>query len=232
MYSGAIQFLAIGLFATCLYHSWKAEGRKHAQQWFAVGYLFALLRELLLVQLRVISYSDRMLQFGGAPTLTSLLMPALFYLAYAVAGRLHPANPEPLTLYLMFLLTPVLALPVDATASSFDWWSFPSPSHLFLNGIPYFVPLAWGSSGALFYGFVRFVRRIPLRGNGQLFALILGAPLIAGLSVLLVLLAQFVVALLGSVQSDLMVNILLGALLLALPAAYLVGVPRWQTQKR
>jgi hypothetical protein len=166
-----------------------------------------------------------MLQFGSAPALTSLLLPGLFYIAYIVARRMNPANHARPMLYLMFLLTPALALPVDATALAFDWWSFPSQSRSFLDGIPYFMPLSWGFTGALFYGFVRFVRRIRFRGSGQLFALILGTPLMAGLSLMLVLLAQLVVALLGLVQGDLLLNVLMGVLLLALPIASASRLP-------
>ncbi len=232
MYAGAIQFLAVGLFAVCLYHSWRTEGRKYAQQWFVGGYLFALLRELVLVQARLISYSDRMVQFGSAPTLTSLLIPSLFYIAYVVAQRFNPANQARPMLYLIFLLTPALALPLDSTALRFDWWSFPSGSPQFLNGIPYFMPLAWGLSGALFYAFVRFVRGIRFRGSGQLFALILGTPFLAGVSVVLILVAQLVVALLGLIQNDLLLDVLMGALLLAVPIALLFGIPQGQISRR
>jgi hypothetical protein len=228
VYPVAIQLLAVALFAACLYHSWQAEGRRYAQQWFAIGYLFALLHQVLLVQLGVVSYSDRVLQFGSAPTLTSLLLPALFYVAYVLAHRMNPADHARPMLGLIFLITPALALPVDATALSFDWWSFPSQSRSFLNGIPYFMPLSWGFTGALFYAFIQFVRRIRLRGSGQLFALILVTPLMAGLSILLVLFAQFVVASVGLLQSDLPLNILMGVLLLALPVIFAVFLPRRQ----
>jgi hypothetical protein len=232
VYPGAIQLLAIVLFAACLFHSWQTEGKKYAQQWFAIGYLFALLYQVLLVQLGVVSYSDQILQFGSAPTLTSLLLPALFYIAYVVAGRMSPPNQARPMLYWIFLLTPALALPVDSTALSFDWWSFPSQSRTFLNGIPYFMPLSWGFTGALFYGFIRVVRRIRFRGNGQMFALILVTPLMAGLGILLVLLAQLVVDFLGLVQSDLLLDISMGVLLIALPIATAILLPRGRIEPR
>jgi hypothetical protein len=229
VYHGAIQLLSVVLFAACLFHSWQSEGKRLAQQWFAVGYLFALLYQVVLVQFGAISYSDRILQFGSAPTLTSLLLPALFYIAYVVAHRINPANRTRPTLLLIFLLTPALALPIDATALAFDWWSFPSQSRSFLNGIPYFVPLSWGFTGVLYYAFIQFVRRIRLRGGGQLFALILGTPLITGVGLLLVVVAQVIVALLGLAQSDLLMNILLGTLFLALPIALAFRLPRGRT---
>jgi hypothetical protein len=226
VYTSAIELLALALFAACLYHSWRTEGKKYAQQWFAIGYLFALLYQVLMVQLGVVSYSDRMLQFGSAPTLTSLLLPSLFYIAYIVAGRFNPEDHARPMFYWIFLLVPALALPVDATALAFDWWSFPSQSRSFLDGIPYFMPLGWGLTGALFYGFLRFVRRIRFRGSGQLFALLLGTPLMAGLSILLVLLAQFLVAGLGLIGSDSALIILMGVMFLALPLASLVTLPQ------
>jgi hypothetical protein len=226
VYPGAIQLLAVALFAVCLYHSWKNEGKKHAQQWFAVGYLFALFYQVVLVQFGVISYSDRILQFGGAPTLISLLLPALFYISYVVAARMNPANRTGPMLLLIFLLTPALVLPIDATALAFDWWSFPSQSRSFLNGIPYYVPLSWGFIGVLYYAFFRFVRRIRFRGSGQLFALVLGTPLMTGVGLLFVVVAQVIVALLGLVQSDLLLNILLGMLFLVFPIALMFSLPR------
>lgn len=94
----------------------------------------------------------------------------------------------------------------------------------------YFMPLSWACTGALFYGFIRFVRGIRLRGSGQLFALVLGAPLIAGVSLLLVLLAQFVVALVGLAQSDLPLNVLIVGLLIALPIAFAIREPRGKSE--
>lgn len=226
MYAGSIQFLAVLLFAACMYHSLHNEGRHLAQQWFGVGYLFALLYQVLLVQFGVISYSDQMVQFGSAPTLTSLLLPALFYVAYFIARQMNPGDQVRPMILLIFLLTPALALPVDATALGFDWWSFPSQSRSFLDGVPYFVPLGWGLVGALFYSFIRLVRRIRLRGNGQLYALILGTPLMAGVSLLLVLVSQLVVAVLGLAPSDLLLNGLMALLLLALPIALATWQPR------
>jgi hypothetical protein len=232
VYFGAIQLLALALFAACLYHCWQSEGRRFAQQWFAVGYLFALLYQVVLVQFRVVSYSDRMLQFGSAPTLTSLLLPALFYISYVLAGRMNPGNQFRRNLLLIFLLTSALSLPIDATALAFDWWSFPSQSRAFLDGIPYFVPLSWGFTGALYFAFFYFVRRIRLRGNGQLYAFVLGAPLITGVALLLVMVAQVTVAILGFIQGDLLLNILLGILLLALPIGMALRWPNAGTLSR
>jgi hypothetical protein len=226
MFAGLIQVIAVALFFACLYHSWQTEGRNYAQQWFAAGYYFAVLREVLLVQLGAISYSDQMANFGGAPSLTSLLLPALFYIAYAVAQRLNPADEYRPMLLTMFLLTPALALPLDATALQFDWWSYPSGSLAFLDGVPYFVPIAWSITGALFYAFIRFVRRIRLRGSGQLFALILGAPLVAGVDVALIALLQVVVNLLALVPGNLLLNLAMALLFVLAPLGLLARRPR------
>lgn len=222
MYSSAIQLLSVLLFAICAYYSWRTDGRRYAQQWFGVGYLFALLYQVLLVQFRVISYSDQMLEFGSAPTLTSLALPALFYVAYVISKWICPPEKSRPMVLLMFLLTPALALAMDATAIAFDWWSFPSQSRAFLDGIPYFMPLSWGAVGALFYVTVRFVRGIRFRGSGQLFALILATPLMAGVGFLLVLASQLVVDVLSLIPNDFGLNIMLGLLLLAMPIAYAV----------
>jgi hypothetical protein len=161
-----------------------------------------------------------------------LLLPSLFYVAYIVARGMEPGDQARPMLYWIFLITPALALPIDATALVFDWWSFPSQSRTFLVGIPYFMPLGWGFTGALFYGFIRFVRRIHFRGSGQLFALILGTPLVAGLSFLLVTLAQFVVVALGLAGGDSLLIALMGVMFLALPLSALVNLPQRRIRGR
>lgn len=226
MYPGVIQLLAVALFAACLYHAWRSEGQEFAQQWFGIGYLFVLLHEILLVQLRVVSYSDRMLQFGSAPTLISLIYPAFFYIAFSVARFLTPENQVKALLLSTILLIPAITLPLDATALGFDWWSFPSQSRTFMDGVPYFMPLSWGLNGALFCGFFIVVRRIRLKGSGQLFALLLGAPLVAGMSLILVLSAQVVVTLLALFQSDLLLQVAMGILLISPPLVYAFRLPR------
>jgi hypothetical protein len=149
----------------------------------------------------------------------------LFYVAYMSATRLTEQHDTRRLAFLMFLLTPALALPVDVTALQFHWWWYPSGSRAFLNGVPYFVPLAWGISGALFYWFMQRVRRIPLRGNGQLFALVAAVPLVAGVDVLLIGLGQLLIAGLALVPGDVLLNASLAILLLLLPLLSLIGIP-------
>ncbi len=225
-YSSLVELIAVAFFGACLYHSWQTEGQKYAQQWFAAGYYFALLTQVLLVQFGVISYSDQLIKFGSAPALVSLLVPALLYMAYTLARFTNPDD-DPRRMYLtMFLLTPALALPIDATALQFDWWSWPSGSVSFLNGIPYFVPLAWGLTGALFYAFIRFVRRIRFTGNGQLFALILGTPVITGIDILLIAFIQVVVGLLGLAPENILLDSLMLLVLIVAPFGFILWRPR------
>ncbi len=226
MFTWVVQFLGLALFGMCLYHSWQTEGRRSAQQWFAAGYYFAILTQTLLVQLGAISYSNEMLMFGSVPALTVLIIPSLFYLAYAFSRFLSPlAGPRMLWLTI-FLLTPALALPLDATALALDWWSFPSESRAFLNGVPYYLPLGWGVTGALFFAFIHFVRQIRLRGSGQLFALILGTPLVAGIDIALIALVQVVVGLLAFVPGNLLLDAVLVLLLGLMPLGFGIARPR------
>ena len=226
MYSSLIELLAVAFFGACLYHSWRTEGQQYAQQWFAAGYYFALLGQVLSVQFGVISYSDQLTKFGSAPALASLLIPALLYMAYALARWTNSDNDSRRMYLTMFLLTPALALPIDATALQFDWWSWPSGSISFLNGIPYFVPLAWGLTGTLFYAFIRFVRRIRFTGNGQLFALILGTPVITGIDLLLIALAQVVVGLLSLAPQNILLDSLMLLVLIVAPLGFALWRPK------
>jgi hypothetical protein len=229
MYSSAVEIIAVLACALCFYHSWQAEGSSYAQQWFAGGYYFALLSQVLLVQFGVISYSDQFVKFGSAPAVESLLIPAVLYVSYITAQRLIPSGEPRLMVLLMFLLTAALMLPIDATALEFDWWSFPSGSVSFLNGIPYFAPVAWGLMGALFYGLIRFVRRIRFRGNGQLFALILGTPLVAGINLLLFAAAQIVIGILGLAPENILLDSLMALVLILLPLSFIVWRPGFQS---
>jgi hypothetical protein len=232
MYTSVIQIAAVALFAICLYHAWQFEGRKYAQQWFVTGYLFALIRENLLVSFNALTYSDQMLRLGSAPTLTTLLLPALFYIAYLLARRLVDTSDLRPIAYLMFLLAPALTLPIDATALQFGWWTFPSESLSFLNGIPYYVPFAWGASAALFYAFIWRVRKIRLRGSGQLFALITLSPLIAGINLLLIGMVQAIVFVFALAPQGVLLDGALVLVLIILPLAWLVRIPNFNNLER
>ena len=74
------------------------------------------------------AYNADMLVFGAVPSLTVMLYPAVFYVAYAIAKRfVDPTELRPMA-YLIFLLVPWVTLPLDALAISQHWWSFPSES--------------------------------------------------------------------------------------------------------
>lgn len=214
-----IQLIALALFGACLYHSWTTEGRRAAQQWFLVGYLFALLLINLLVVTGQIAYNSAMLVIGAAPSLTIMLFPAVFYLAYTVAKAFVEATNLRAMGLMLFLLTAALLLPLDVTALNLGWWSFPTESSSFLNGIPFYLPLAWGSAGAAFYLMVGRIRKIRFRGNGQLFAMIIAVPLVAGLALALVALIQVVVNTLG-VFGEAPLYALVALLYLGLPLGY------------
>ncbi len=226
MFVGIIQMLAALAFLACAYHASQVEGQRRAQQWFLIGYLFAIMREILLIQFGVIAYSDQMLQFGSAPSVTTMLIPALFYISYSVAQKLEASDSPRAMMLLMFALTPALALPLDVTALHFQWWNFPSESRAFLNGVPYFVPLSWGLTAALFYWFMQRIRRIRLRGAGQFFAMLLATPLLAVVNVPLIALAQIFVGALALAPEDLLLNALLAILFIALPLSILLRARR------
>lgn len=226
-----IQFMAVLSFALCLLYAWRAEGPRPAQQWFLIGYLFAVLIASLLVVIQQIAYNANMVVFGAAPSLTVMLFPALFYVAYLLAKRcVDPANLRAMG-YLMFLLTPWLFLPLDALAISQRWWSFPSGSLAFLNGIPFYIPFAWGVTGAAFYLMIGRIRLIRFRGNGQFFAMIIATPLLAAINLLLIALVQVLVdtlAVFGGVAS---LYAALAILFLLLPLALLLNIPKIADRK-
>ena len=80
-----VQVVAVALFAVTFIHSWRTEGQRAATQWFLIGYLFALVFVSLLVVIQQIAYNADMLIFGAVPSLTIMLLPAVFYIAYAIA---------------------------------------------------------------------------------------------------------------------------------------------------
>lgn len=221
-----IQFIALLLFAACLYHAWQVDGRRATQQWFLTGYIFALLLTSLLVVTGQITFDPNMLVIGAAPSLTIMLYPAVFYLAYTIARVF--ADPEDLRgmCYLMFLLTPALLLPVDATAIGLGWWAFPSESFDFVNGVPFYLPFAWGAVAAGYYFMVGRIRKIHFRGNGQLFAMIIATPLTAGIGFLVIALIQVVVDGLAAVGDEPLLYALLALLYIVLPLALCLNVPR------
>lgn len=214
-----IQLAAILAFAVCFFYAWRSEGARYAQQWFLIGYLYAVLLVSLLVVISQIAYNPAMVVFGAAPSLTVMLFPAVFYLAYAVAKRF--AAPTPLRALGFFVLavTPWLMLPLDALAIQSGWWFFPSESYAFLNGIPFYIPFAWGISSAAFAMMMGRIRKIRFRGNGQFFAMIIAAPLLAGFVLLLIALVQVVVDVLYALGGSPLLYLALALLLFAFPFA-------------
>lgn len=226
MDSFVVQFLALVLFAACVFYSWNVEGRRMAQQWFLIGYIFALLLISLLVVISQIAYDPAMPVIGAAPSVTIMLFPAVWFLAYRIAGALVDPNNLRAMGYLVFLLTAALLLPIDATAVALGWWSFPSESYSFLDGVPFYLPLAWGVTGAAFYLLVGRVRRIRFRGSGQLFALVIGAPFLVGVTLILIALVQVVVAQVGGLGGAPALYALLGLVFGLLPLGLLWNRPR------
>lgn len=230
-----IQLLALLLFAVCLYHAATTEGPRAAQQWFLVGYVFALLLISLLVitgPVGQIAYHPAMLVFGAAPSLTIMLFPAVFYLAYTFAQTFADVTDLRAMAYLIFLLTPALLLPLDATALHFRWWSFPSDSHAFLNGIPFYLPFAWGLMAATFYLMVGRIRRIRLRGNGQFFAMMVVAPLVVLLDMVLIAILQVSVNVLWQVGGAMVLYGALALLFFVLPLGLMFNLPRLGRMER
>ena len=224
-----IQLAAVVLFAACFVHSWRTEGQRLAQQWFLIGYIFSILLISLLVvvgERGQIAYNPNMLVFGAAPSLTVMLFPALLYLAYAIAKRFVDADNLRGMAYMMFATLPWLLLPLDALALNAGWWFFPSESVSFLNGIPFYLPFAWGITGAAFYLMVGRLRRIRFRGNGQFFAMIIAAPLLAGITLVLIALVQVLIDFLANLGGVTILYVVLALLFLLLPLALFLNIPR------
>lgn len=223
-----IQILAFSLFIACVYHSWVTEGRRAAQQWFIIGYIFAMLLINFLVTIGQILYAPEMLPIGAAPSLTIMLIPSVTYLAYSLARSWTDPDKLRTMAFLIFLLTPSIMLPIDAAALYFRWWTFPSESLAFLNGVPFYLPFAWGVIGAGFYLMVERIRKIRFRGNGQLFAMMIAAPLLAIVLVLVAAILQVVIDTLAVIGGDTILYALLGLLFVVLPLALTFNVPRPQ----
>jgi len=221
-----IQLAAVVLFAACFIHSWRNEGQRSAQQWFLIGYIFAVVIISLLVVTEQIAYSPNLIVFGAAPSLVAMLFPAIFYIAYRIAKRFVDTTRLWASAYLVFILVPWFMLPLDALAISAGWWYFPTGSTSFLNGVPFYLPWAWGLVAATFGLMMGRIRKIRFRGNGQFFAMILAAPLIAALDWLLVGLIQFVFYFFASVGGITLEYIALAVLYLLLPLALLLNLPR------
>lgn len=226
------QFLAVALFAACLSHSWNTEGRRGAQQWFIIGYIFTLLLVNLLVVIEQIAYHPAFPVIGAAPLLLVLFYPALFYLAYTIAKSFADENDLRAMTYLVFLITPALVLPLDAAGIQLGWWSYPSGSLAFLNGVPFYLPLAWGAVAAAFYFMVGRIRKIRFRGNGQFFAMIIAAPLLDGLALFFIALIQVLVDALAAWGGTALLYLLFAILFIALPLALVFRFPRFRTPDR
>lgn len=222
-----IQFFGLALFVGCIAYAWRVEGPRAAQQWFLIGYIFAvLLINLLVVANLQLEYNSNMVVFGAAPSLTVMLFPAVFYIAYTIARRyVDPTNLRALG-YMMFVTVPWLMLPIDAIGIAQLWWHYPASEGLVV-GIPLYIPFAWGVSGAAFAMMIGRIRRIRFRGNGQFFAMIIAAPLVASAVFLLIALVQVIASLLAGLGMVAGYGAL-GLLLALLPVAVTLNVPRIQ----
>jgi hypothetical protein len=217
------------LFAACFIHCWRSEGQRAAQQWFLIGFIFALVILSLLVVIQQLAYSPRFLTLGAAPSLIVMLYPVIFYFAYLIARRFVDMTSWRAMGYITFTIVPWLTLPLDALAVAAGWWYFPSESFSFLNGVPYYLPFAWGAVGATFVAMMVRIRRIRFRGNGQFFAMILAAPLVAGLDILLIALVQVFIDLLANLGGPGLLYFALGTLYLLFPALVLFNLPRFRS---
>lgn len=220
-----IQLLALILFAVCLFHSWRTEGPRAAQQWFIIGYIYALLLTSLLVILSQIAFDSSMLVFGAAPSLTVMLFPALFYIAYTIAREFADPTDLRRMAYLVFLLTAALMMPFDAVGVELRWWEYPTESYAVLNGLPFYLPFAWGVTGAAFFLTIGRIRKIRFRGSGQLFAMIIAIPLVAAAMLVVISLIQLVVSWVASL-GEVVAYGLLGLVFIVLPISLLFNYPR------
>lgn len=194
MYTGMIEFAAVVIFLGCLWHANRYEGRWFAQQWFIAGYLFGLLRETVMqVAFQLYFYSPRLVYFGAAPALVTLLWGSLFYLAFVFARRLAPAQATAVLLALVFVIAASLALPIEATAAQLGWWIYEEPGPRFFGGVPPLAPLVWGAGAALFVLVFQRVRASRLPERGRMYAMIVSAPVLAAAHIALTLLLSLVV---------------------------------------
>ncbi len=217
-----IQLAAVVLFAACFLHSFRVEGQRAAQQWFLIGFIYAVLLISLLIVLGdkgQIAYNRSMIVFGAAPSLTVMLFPAIFYVAYTIAKQFVEPTDLRAMASLIFLIVPWLMLPLDALAIFTGWWFFPSESLAFLNGIPFYIPFAWGIAGAAYFFMIGRIRKIRFRGNGQFFAMIIASPLFAILALILIALLQVILNTLAVFGGVTILYLALAVLYLSLPLA-------------
>ena len=188
-----IEFAAVVLFAGCFWHAARYESRAFAQQWFIGGFLFAVIREtVILVVLQIYDFSPTILRIGVVPALVCLLTPSLIYLAYHFARRFSASpNLAPIA-GLMFVVAASITLPLEATAAQTGWWTYTTPARMLFGGMPLTAPLIWGGSATIFYAIFWRVRGTPLPERGKLYAMVTLSPLIAAVHLLWMLILQLV----------------------------------------
>ncbi len=227
------QFLAVAVFGACVFYAWNADGRRNTQQWFFISYIFFLLLISLLVVMQQIVYNPGFLVFGAAPSLLVMLYPAFMYLAFCLAKMLVAETDVRGMSVWMFLLMPALMLPLDVTGIQLQWWAFPSDSYAFLNGVPFYLPFAWGITAGTFMYMMGRIRKIRFRGSGQLFAMMIAAPLLDGILILLIALAQVVVDWLYALGGANALYMVLSVVFVGLPIAlFLRQLPRRGAARR
>lgn len=193
MYTSIIEFASLILFVGCFYHATRYETNGFAQQWFIAGYLFGILREILM-QVAFISYyyAPQILRFGAAPALVSLLWPSIFYLAYMFARRIVPAKEYIPFAALAFVIAASLVLPIQATGVQLGWWFYEEPAPLVFGGLPVTVPLVWGAGAALYYIVFEKIRATRLPDRGKTYAMISFTPIVVVVHILFTLALGFV----------------------------------------
>lgn len=180
MDTAIIEFTTLVLFVGCFWHAARYESRAFAQQWFIAGYLFAIIREtVVLVVLQTYGYAPSITRLGVVPVIICLLYPSVFYLAYFIARRFTFAQGALASAGLVFLIVASIALPIETTAARAQWWAYASPARVIFGGMPLTAPLVWGGGAAIFYAVFARIRTSLLPERGKLYALITLAPVMA-----------------------------------------------------
>ncbi len=182
MYPSLIEFAAVILFLGCLWHATRYQGVGFAQQWFISGYLFGILREVVVqVAFPMYTFAPGMLRLGAAPALVVLMWAALFYLAYWFARRFAAFSDLARMGILVFAIAASLILPIEATAAQLGWWVYEDPAAVVYGGVPLTAPLVWGGAAVLFYVFFARIRASRLPERGRVYAMISLSPIIVAL---------------------------------------------------
>jgi hypothetical protein len=186
-----VEFLAVILFAGCVWHATRFEGRAFVEQWFLSGFLYFIIRETInQVVLQMYVYAPAILRIGAAPALIGFLWISVFYLAYQFARRFTRSTQYAPVAGLMFLIASSLGLAIEATAAQLRWWVNPDARWKIFGGVPVAAPIMWGIAAVIFYLIFWRVAKSRLPDRGKTYAMITLSPVIAVADLLLGLLAN------------------------------------------